>query len=85
MNSLIEFLTPDQRARLNLAREISATSYTRLDDAVAAVNQLCENHMDPQSADDLVTAAHRLRAKAPRRVSFRARIGTTVRIWKALR
>lgn len=77
--------TDHQRERLKAAQELAATMPIRLVDAVAAVNQLCENHMDPQSADDLVTAAHRLRAKAPARVSLRARIGTTLRIWKALR
>ncbi|MEU5157330.1 hypothetical protein [Glycomyces sp. NPDC021274] len=77
--------TDHQRERLKAAQELASTMPIRLADAVTAVNQLCENHMDPQSADDLVTAAHRLRAKAPRRVSFRARIATTARIWRALR
>lgn len=80
-----DFLTAEQRARLGAAREIAASSYIRLVDAVAAVDLLCENTMHPESADDLVEAAHRLRARAPRRVSLRARIGTTVRVWKALR
>lgn len=82
---MTDFLTDEQRARLNVAREIAASSYITLADAVAAVDSLCENTMHPESADDLVEAAHRLRARAPRRVSIRARIATTARIWKALR
>jgi hypothetical protein len=77
--------TDHQRQRLEAAQELAATMPIRLADAVAAVNQLCENHMEPRSADDLVSAAHYLRTRAPRRVSLRARIETTVRIWRALR
>lgn len=82
---MTEPFTDHQRERLKAAQELAATMPIRLTDAVNAVNQLCENHMEPRSADDLVAAAHCLRAKAPRRVSLRARIGTTVRIWRALR
>lgn len=82
---MIDPFTDEQRARLNAAQDLAAAMPIRLTDAVNAVNQVCDNHMEPRSADDLVTAARYLRAAAPERVSIRARIATTARIWRALR
>lgn len=77
--------TDEQRARLKAAQDLAATMPIRLADAVNAVNKVCENHMEPRSADDLVAAARYLRTAAPERASIRARIATTAQIWRALR
>ncbi|PRY56456.1 hypothetical protein [Glycomyces artemisiae] len=81
---MTDVLTSEQRARLELARELAASSYTRLNDAITAVNQLCDNKMEPRQPDDLVHAARWLRGRNGR-LTISARIRTTLKIWRALR